>query len=233
MYRVNKLPRKVLIVSDEVIAWGPTAGNVEVGNIEKAIQIAEERFIKPLICKDLYNDFRSQKNVVVTDINKEFLEDFFTGTILEIGSLVNAIEFCDAWYQTLWTEHLWKLLAECVIYVASPTNWSKYSASGEMVTNPKSISSDSGSAANSVDLADIKWKMDKLLMDRIDPLIASTQEYLFDNRSSFPKYNCKDFSNCCGDNVGSNASNNTGISFQRKTAWVHGLYDRRRTRNCD
>jgi hypothetical protein len=232
MYKVNTLPRKVLIVSDEVIAWGPVTNDPEVGNIEKAIQIAEERFVKPLICKDLYNDFRDQKNVVVTDINKDFLEDFFTGTTLEIGSLVNAIEFCDAWYQTLWTEHLWKLLSECVIYVASPTNWSKYSAAGELVNNPKSISSDTGSGGNSVDLADIKWKMDKLLMDRIDPLIASTQEYLYDNRGHFPLHNCRDFSNCCSDNVGSTV-NNSGISFQRKTAWVHGLYDRINRRNCD
>lgn len=234
MYRVNQLPRKVLIVSDEVIAWAPTAGNAEVGNIEKAIQIAEERFVKPLICKDLYNEFRTQKNVAVTDINKEYLESLFSaGTILEVGKLVNSIEFCDAWYQSLWTEHLWKLLAECVIYVASPTNWSKYSAAGEMINNPKSISADNGSGGNSVDLADMKWKMDKLLMDRIDPLIASTQEYLFDNRGSFPKYNCRDFSNLCGDNVGNTSVNNSGISFQRKTPWVHGLYDKidRRRRN--
>lgn len=228
MYRVNLLPRKVLIVSDEVIAWGPTDNNPGIRNIEQAIQIAEERFIKPLICKDLYNDFREQKNVAVTDINKEFLEDLFpAGTILQVGALVNAIEQCDAWYQTLWTEHLWKLIAECVIYVASPTNWSKYAAAGEMVNNPKSISADSGSGANSVDLADMKWKMDKLLMDRIDPLIASTQEYLYDNRAHFPKYNCRDFGGACIDNnVNSVASNNNGISFQRKTPWVHGLYDK-------
>lgn len=235
MYRVNQLPRKVLIVSDEVIAWAPTSNDPDVRNIEQAIQIAEERFIKTLICKDLYNDFRDVKNVAVTDINKEYLESLFpAGTILEVGSLVNAIEFCSTLYQTLWTEHLWKLLAECVIYVASPTNWSKYSASGEMINNPKSISADSGSGSNSVDLADIKWKMDKLLMDRIDPLIASTQEYLFDNRSYFPKYNCKQFDNFCGDNtIGSNVNNNSGISFQRKTAWVHGIYDRRRRGTCD
>lgn len=228
MYRVNLLPRKVLIVSDEVIAWGPTENVSDPRNIMQAIQIAEERFIKPLICKDLYNDFRDQKNVAVSDINKEYLEGLFPpGIILEVGALVNAVEFCDTWYQTLWTEHLWKLLAECVIYVSSPTNWSKYSASGEMINNPKSISADSGSGANSVDLADIKWKLDKLLMDRIDPLRASTQEYLFDNRSHFPKHNCRDFgSDCRDDNINNVASNNNGISFQRKTPWVHGLYDR-------
>lgn len=230
MYRVNLLPRNVLIVSDEVIAWGPTDNTPDQRNIMLAIQIAEERFIKPLICKDLYNDFRAAKNVIVTDINKDYLESLFpAGTILEVGARVNAIEFCESGYQTLWTEHLWKLIAECVIYVASPTNWSKYSSAGEMVNNPKSISADSGSAANSVDLADIKWKMDKLLMDRIDPLIASTQEYLFDNRSLLPKYNCKNFPTECGDcadGAGNRINDNSGISFQRKTPWIHGVYDR-------
>lgn len=232
MYKVNTLPKKVLIVSDEVIAWGPTTENPGIRNIEQAIQIAEDRFIKPLICKDLYNDFRTQKNTLVTDINKDYLEGLFpTGTILQEGQLVNAIEFCDEWYQTLWNEYIWKLLAECVIYVATPTNWSQYSASGEMVLNPKSISADSGSGANSVDLADIKWKMDKLLMDRIDPLIAAVGEFLYDNRAQFPYYNCKDFSSLCGDCNQNERGNTTGISIGRKTAWIH-VYDRRR-RDCD
>ena len=236
MYRVNFLPRKVLIVTDEVIAMAPTDNNPDPRNIMMAIQIAEDRFIRGAICKDFYNDFRAKKNVAVTDINKEYLESLFEapGTILTVGSFVNAIEFCSSTYQTFWTEYLWKLVAECVLYVATPTNWSRYSASGEMVNNPKSIAADSGSGSNSVDLADVKWKMDKLLMDRIDPLIAAMQEYLFDTRGSFPLFNCKDFSSFCGDNVGNTSvNNNTGISYQRKTACVHGLYDRRHRDNCD
>ena len=62
MYRVNDLPRRVLITPDEVIAMGPTANSVDPRNILLAIQIAEDRFVRPVICKTLYNDFRNKKN---------------------------------------------------------------------------------------------------------------------------------------------------------------------------
>lgn len=228
MYRVNELPRKVLITPDEVIAWGPTDGAADPRNILLAIQIAEDRFVRPVICKDLYNDFREQKNVEVTEINKTYLESLFpSGTSLSVGSLVNALELVtDTWYKKLWNEQLWKLVAECVIYIASPTNFSRYTAAGEMVNNPKVLSmSGEGSGSNTVDLKDMKWKMDKLLMDRIDPLIATTQEYLCDNVANFPKYNCRKCS--CDDSK-------NGISYQRKTAWIH-VYDDNDSRcnNCN
>lgn len=231
MYRINQLPRKVLIVPDEVIAWGPTENSVDPRNLMLAIQIAEDRFIKSAICKDLYNDFRDKKNVVVTDINKDYLETFFPdGTTLDEGSFVNAIEFCSEWYQALWHEHLVKLIAECVVYIASPTNWSRYTSQGEMNNNPKSIAGE-GQGSASVDLRDMKFKLDKMLMDRIDPLIASIQEYLYDNAGYFPFYNCRDLSSLCGDRAGNRYGHN-GISTARKTAWVH-VYDRRRNNNCD
>lgn len=215
MYRINQLPRKVLITPDEVIAWGPTEHSVDPRNILMAIQIAEDRFVRPVVCKDLYNDFREQKNVEVTDINKEYLESLFpSGTTLTVGSLVNALELVsDPWYKKLWNEQLWKLVAECVIYIATPTNFSRYTAAGEEVSNPKSIGMD-GSGSATVDLKELKWKMDKLLMDRIDPLIATTQEYLCDNIAGFSKYNCRKCK--CDDNG--------GISYQRKSAWIHNIY---------
>ncbi len=156
MYRVNQLPRNVLITPDEVIAWAPTANSVDVRNILLSIQVAEDRFIRPQIGKDFYNAFRNAKNVIVTDINKSYLESLFPeGTALKAGQLVNAIEFCPLWYQNLWNEHLWKLICECVIYVATPTNWSKYTSQGEMINNPKNISGE-GQGSNSVDLADVE-----------------------------------------------------------------------------
>lgn len=212
MYRLSRLPRKVLITTDEVIAQAPVDGNPEIGNLLSAIQIAEERFIKPALQKELYYDIRNQKNVVVTLVNKSYMQGL-VGTQLAIGDIINAIEFVSTqWYKELWNEHLWKLTAECVMYIASPTNFSRYTASGEMENNPKSITE--GQAAASVDLGKMKWKMDKLMMDRIDPLLAGMREWLFDNRSNFPGY--------ANDN-------HTGISVQRKTGWVHGIYDRRKT----
>jgi hypothetical protein len=42
-------------------------------------------------------------------------------------------------------------------------------------------------------------------------------DWLSDNRGNFAYYNCKDFSD-----------KNSGISVQRKSAWIHGIYDRGR-----
>jgi hypothetical protein len=223
MYKVNLLPRKVLITPDEVIAQGPTDGTVDPRNILQAIQIAEERFVKKAICKDLYNDICSIKNVIVTDLNKTFLESE-SGLTLTVGSMLNASEFLNDSYRELWNEHLWKLVAECVVYIATPTNWSKYQSQGEMQLNPKSIAQfNEGSNAASASLKDVQWKLDKLLQDRIDPLIASVQEYICENIGSFPMYNCRKCD--CG--------NNDGVGFNRKTGWIHGLYGNRKESCCE
>ena len=234
MYRINLLPRNVLITTDEVIAASPVEDVPGVKNILQAIQIAEDRFVKQAIGYQLYDDLRNSKNELITDINIEFLEgeDAFNCDLTE-GTIANAIEFCSTAYQNLWNEHLWKLTAESVIYVATLTNWSRHTASGEMVNNPKSISADNGSGGNSIDLADIKWKMSKIQQDRIDPLIAATQEYLFLNRASYPLFNVYNYTGNCGRNELGNINSN-GVSYQRKTPWIH-VYDRhrRRDRDCD
>lgn len=215
MYRINQLPRKVLITPDEVIQWGPTDNTVDSRNILMAIQIAEDRFIKPALCKDLYNDIRDAKNVVVTDVNKTYLESLFTGVTLNNGQMVNAIEFVSDVYQGLWNEYLWKLLGECVIYVATPTNWSKYTSQGEMQNNPKGVMLQ-GDGSMSVALKDLQWKMDKMLMDRIDPQMAAMQEYICDNIADFSLYNCH---KCL--------KNENGISYKRKSPWIHNAYTKR------
>lgn len=215
MYRVNQLPRKVLITTDEVIAQGPTDTNADPRVLLQAIQIAEDRFVKPAICKDLYNDFRAKKNVVVNSINKANLESAFTDTVtLEIGEIVNAIELVDnPWYVELWNEHLWKLTAECVVYIASPTNYSKFTSSGEINNNPQVAAMQTeGTGSASVTLKTMQWKMDKILMDRIDPIKAVMHEWICDNIGHFPLY-------CRQCNCSSN-----GISSGRKSGWVHA-YD--------
>lgn len=221
MYKVNPLSRKVLITTDEVIALAPTDNSVDPRNILQSITIAEDRFVRQAICKDLYNDFRSLKNVVVTDINKNYLTSLFpAGTTLN-GEMVNSIDLVDnSAYRDFWNEHLWKLVAECVLYIATPTNFSRYTAEGEMINNPKSIGMD-GQGSASAGLKELQWKMDKMLMDRIDPIIASTQEYLCDNISLFPLYNCR---KCCEED---------GVSYKRKTGWVHGIYDDQWNHECE
>ena len=225
MYRVVNLPRKVLITTDEVVSQGPTDNSVDVRVLLSAIQIAEERFIKPLLGKELYYDFRTKKNTVVDSTNNADLTTAInsandTTITLKNGEIVNAIEMVDNdWYTQLWNEYLWKLCAECVVYVASPTNYSRFTASGEMINNPKTVTfQGDGRGAASIDRSDMQWKLDKLLMDRIQPLIAAMEEWLCDYKENFPLYKkCK----CDNDE-------NTGISLKGKTGWIHGIYEKKR-----
>lgn len=233
MYRVLHGKRKHLITSDEVIAVTAISGNVDARQIEAAIQIAEERFIRNAICSDLFDAFREEKNVVVTSINLDFLEDAINESnnydatdpdgiepiVIQEGDIVNAIEnVSSSAYKDLWYEHLWKLIAEAVIYIASPTNFSRFEANGEMNNSPRLIAAEA-QGATSVDLPSMKWKMDKMIQDRIDPLIAGMKGWLSENRSSYPLYNCVALSDI-------RDITNNGVSLLRKTAWVHGIYAR-------
>jgi hypothetical protein len=207
-----------------VIALGPVDSNADPRNLLSAIQIAEERFVKPLLGREFYDDFRNQKNEVVTTDNIDVLTPIInetSGETVELvaGQIINAIEFVNnEHYVELWNEHLWKLIAECVVYIASPTNYSKHTASGEMVNNPKNIAN-MGSGASSVELREMKWKLDQILQNRIDPLVATLKEYLCENRGYFPLYKGE-----CGRNE------RGGISVERKTGWVNAYGDKDKRR---
>lgn len=223
MYKVNLLPRNALITTDEVISQGPTDISVDPRTLLTSIQIAEDRFIKPFIGKALYNDLRDKKNVVVTSINNAFLTALFpVGAVLNNGDIVNAIELVDnSWYRQLWNEHLWKLVAECVVYTASPVNYSKFTSAGEINNNPQVMAIQTeGSGSASVSLKSMQWKMDQLLMSRIDPLKASLHEWLCDNKTNFPLYTkeCK-----CGSD---------GVSYERKSGWVHVYETNEKCNEC-
>lgn len=231
VYRVNPLPRKVLITSDEVIKMGPVSNDPGVQKLDDAIIIAEERFMKKLMCKSFYYEFRDAKNKIVTADNKAALEaqvnvgNSGEPIVLEVGEMINAIEFVqdDNWKEW-WFEFGWKILAECVVYVASPVNWIRYEAQGMMQNNPKSVAiTNDGQGAASAELKDVRWMMDKMLMDRIDPLIEASHEWLCDHKGSFPGYNCK---RCHCDDDGN------GVSWQRKSPWVHGVYDKKKKGHC-
>lgn len=215
MHNLNPLNRNVLISMEEVIFHGPTSQTVDGHQITQAIIIAEERFIKKAICKGLYEELRNLKNKVLTVAEHNF----------QIGDRVNAIEYVEAtpiigpWYVTLWNEYLWKICAECVIYTATPTNFSTYTSQGEMVNNPKGPFDSQG--AVSVSHKELTWKMDKLLMDRIDPLIAAMHEWLCDNKENFPLYDCK----AC-------ACDEKGVSLNRKSGWIH-IYKNSNTNCCN
>lgn len=229
MYRVVNLPRKVLITTDEAIAQGPTEDNVSPRFILSAIQIAEERFVKPAIGKEMYYDFRDQKNVVVTDVNKVYLEGLINDELqldtpieLEVGDIVNSLELVtNDWYVQLWKEHLWKIAAEAVVYIAIPSNYTRFTSQGQMQNNPRTLSYDGqGQGSQTAELKDVKFILDKTLMDRIDPLLAGMHEWICENKEQFTNYTKLKDCKCNAD----------GISVARKTGFVHGLYNDKKIR---
>lgn len=221
MYQINPFSRNVLITPAEVLK-ACELKEAEEKNIRAAIVIAEERFVKKMLCKALYEDLRAKKNVMVTQTNLYQLQEKLNATntsedkTLKIGMVVNAIELVtDTWYVKLWNEYLWQICAEAVMYVSTPTRWVQSTPKGEMLNAPPSVTleKDAASAA----LGDVRWKMDKLLQDRIDPLLEAMREWLCDNKANFAKFDCYQ----CPE------QDQDGVSFKRKTGWVHNIYDQR------
>ena len=229
MYRVNKLKRNVLAVPDEVLFHLPSDGTVDIRQILNNIIIAEERFIAPALGNDFYIDLINKKNVEVTALNQASLlvqiNNSLTAegkapiaiTDIPIGTVVNAIELItDPKEKELWNMYLWKLCAECVDYMATVPTWLRHTAQGQQKNNPGVIGG-SGQGSVTGDIKDVKFKVDVILQERIDPLIERMKLYLCNNISFFPLYSDPNCSNC--------KEAPDGISWKRKSGVIFGAYD--------
>lgn len=230
MYRLNPLMRNVLITTDEVIFHAPTKHTLDPRTIQQSIIIAEERFIRPALCYDLYESIVTAKNKLVTAENKDALQNEINGSlapgsqsvVLKEGDIVNAIEYLSGDYITLWKTHLWKLTAECVMLLAVPEAFVQFASEGVVHTSPMA-SAINASGISTPELKSVRWAMDKKLMDRIDPLIEAMHVWICKQRSSdSSKYAgyCK-ACDCSAD----------GVAYKRKSDWVMGVYDD--DQNCD
>ena len=205
MYRINPLYRNVLITADEVLFHAATEDNIGISYIQKNIINAEERFVRTAMGSDFYDDFASQKNRIITSANQTTLlsqinatlptgTPFFTVDNLQVGMFLNAIELVtDQTYVTLWYQLLWKFIAECVEFMTIPNTWLRSAAQGQMKNNPEVLGGiTNGQASASGDLKDVKFKMDKAIQDRIDPLQNALHAWLCNqkkkNPASYPLY---------------------------------------------
>lgn len=220
MYSLNLLDRNVLITADEVVKK-VNVSSIDPHKFLAAIEIAEERFIRPLLGSELYEDIIAVKNVVVTDANKATLQANITlkdgnGIYqLQNGDIVNALELLSSNYQQLWKERLWKLTAECVFMVALPENYAQFASAGIIKNNPNPSFMESGSKGQSsgVDLKDIKYLTDKAMIERVEPLKIALQDYLVRNARLFPLYPAQKVEECKQQG--------------RKTPWLTGVYKNR------
>ena len=220
MYRINRLMRNVLITTDEVIFHAPTKHTLDPRTVEQSIIIAEERLVRPALSDDLYYSLIDQKNREVNADNKASLEQLINTSLpagsepvsLEVGDIVNAMEFLSADNLKLWKQHLWKLTAECVMLGSTPESFVQFGSEGVIHTVP-AASPMNTTGIVSPELRSVKWLMDKKLMDRIDPLTEAMHAWICRNKASYPLYK-RD----CGCDA-------KGVAYKRKSDIVLGLYD--------
>lgn len=226
MIGLNPLRTRVLITTDEVVFHAPTDNAIEVRYILQSIIIAERRFIKPMLGSTLYDELISAKNKLVTSANLAALQaDVNAGRgsdrepiILVEGDYVNSdgATYLTDKQRELWQEHLHKLTAECVWYMALPVNRSRFTAMGVVQNHPESITEKQDSVT--IKLGDLKHLLDKGLFERISTLIEDMHQYLC--KKGFTGYD----QDCSCDAKGSPYRRTGGVMF--------GLYDDSKN-DCD
>jgi hypothetical protein len=209
--------RNVLITADEVIFHAPTKQTLDRRTIEQSIIIAEERFIRPALCDEFYEQIVIAKNREITSGNKgttegEILVATGETVVLQIGEIVNAWEYLNADLQKFWKEHLWKLTAECVMLLATPEAFVQFASEG-VVHGAPPAGPMTTTGLVSPELRSVKWIMDKKLMDRIDPLLEAMHRWLCKRKATYSNY-CK----VCDCDA-------NGVAYKRKSDLVTGLYD--------
>lgn len=210
--------RNVLITTDEVVFHAPTKQTIDPRTIQQAIILAEERFVRPMLGDEFYDSICGEKNIVVTSGNKTSLESSINGSLssgetvtLNVGDIVNALEFLDGDYTELWKKYLWKFIAEGVLLMATPDSFVQFGSAGVVHGAPQSGMMASGEVTP--DIKAVKWLMDKKMMDRIEPMREAMHGFLCKNAIRYQFYT-KD----CGCNV-------DGVAYKRKSDIIMGLYD--------
>ena len=186
--------RNTLITFEEVMFHAPTKHTVDRRMIDSSIIVAEERFIRSELGSDFYDQLIDTKNVVVTNINLATLQtkvnenvDPEHQIILKEGDIVNAFEQMSASNQTLWKQHLWKIVAECLMISALPEGFIQFSSEGTFHSVPPAgLMVTSGLVTPLT--SSVKWQLDKKIQDRVGPLFNSLNLFLCKNKTTYPLY---------------------------------------------
>lgn len=202
MYALNPISRNVLITPDECTRKLPNA-SLDSEKWISAIELAEIRFVIPLLGWNLYNDICAQKNIIVSSGNILALQDIFNNqwgfqpdgatprVILAVGNVVNSIDLVtvsDA-YRNLWNQALWNYVFNCVWFTALTENYAQFTSSGVQKSNPLDSSIGTTSASNvGISLNDLRYLNDRLLLDRINPLQDYVEQWLCINITLYPLY---------------------------------------------
>lgn len=168
-----------IINANEVINGGivrptPLNARFDVQLISPNVLVAELRYIKPLLCAELYNDMIAEKNASDANYNPN------------VGAIVQKFP-TNAFYEALWVEYLQELCARAVLVQSLPSIAYQTGSNGVYQNN-------SEYATNAGD------KGYKALQDAntqaIEALTGAVKQYLCDNRANFPLYPADELCKC-------------------------------------
>ncbi len=202
MYAINPNSRFTLITPDECTAKMPN-NSLDSSKWKSAIELAEARFVLPLLGHNLYIDICSKKNIYVTYANIDYLQTFFTvqfginpssgepNVKIALNQIVNAIELPSITeeYLKLWNEALWNFVFNCVYFVALTENYAQFTNSGVQKSNPVDSALGENTSKNvGISLSDLRYLNDRFLFDRITPLQEYLEQFICYNQGSYPQY---------------------------------------------
>lgn len=174
---------QTLIKPAEVVNTGiyrpaPVTARFDINQISPHIQSAEERFILPILGKDLYEDMILQQNANESNYNPN------------VGAIVQKFP-TNAIYEAFWVNYLMRYVAYSVYYEVLPFL--------AMQVSSKGIYQNDSEFAQNTGVTGVRFLQDNM-MQRIDNLSPLIENYLCENKDDFPLYNSK---NCpCDDECG-------------------------------
>lgn len=190
------------LVSGGILKSSPITTQSDPADYAPFLQLAEERYLVPLICRAMYDDMIAQMNTVPSNYNPD------------LGPIV--LKFPnDPNYETLWTQYLLQLTSWATILQALPFLALKIGANGIFL--------------NSIEWGENAGiKGVQFLEDRVKQNLQTSQglmqDFLCQNYTDYPEFDSKRLCTSCTC-VGSCGCPEIGKRSNRKQVFDGGLLD--------
>lgn len=188
-----------LIRSVEVVRQGtarPAPLNVQFDTLllDPHLADAEERWLVPMLCRELYEDMITQRNTNNANYNPDF------------GPIV-AMFPTNAAYEALWIKYLYRYTAQAVVVEALPFIYAQIGSNG--VFMPTMTNNQPAS------MRDVQFLRTEMT-NRLDATRELIESYLCENKQDFtlyPQSRCKCKTGCTCDVCKRSIKRNGGVVF--------------------
>ena len=154
------------VVNDGILKGAPFSDRFDSSLVAAHIKPAEIRFLRPLLCEDLYLNLINTKENLISNYNAA------------ICPIVEAYQN-NATYENLWKEYLLPFLSYSVLYQAAPFIGVQISSSGILSMNTE-FSENTG-------IKGVKFIQDTLLTT-IEILKEELRRHLCENKELYPLF---------------------------------------------